>query len=83
MVSEERPLLPSTRDGAGHDTIYDRFTLHQKRWIVFVVSLAALLSSKQFAGTPHDTSQRRDTDVSISVRPSNIRALHPSDSQGF
>ncbi|KAJ8588628.1 MFS general substrate transporter [Rhizopogon salebrosus TDB-379] len=45
MVSEESPLLASTRDGAGHDAIYDRFTPDQKRWIVFVVSLAALLST--------------------------------------
>ncbi|OAX37340.1 MFS general substrate transporter [Rhizopogon vinicolor AM-OR11-026] len=42
MASEESPLL-ATRDGAALETIYDRFTPDQKRWIVFVVSLASLL----------------------------------------
>ncbi|KAJ8588637.1 MFS general substrate transporter [Rhizopogon salebrosus TDB-379] len=42
MASEESPLL-STGDGVAHKTIYDRFTPRQKRWIVFVVSLAGLL----------------------------------------
>ncbi|KAJ8588644.1 MFS general substrate transporter [Rhizopogon salebrosus TDB-379] len=42
MASEETPLL-TTPSGAAHETIYDRFTQHQKRWIVFVVSLAGLL----------------------------------------
>jgi hypothetical protein len=48
MASEESPLL-STGDGAAHKTIYDRFTPNQKRWIVFIVSLAGLLPSKQSA----------------------------------
>ncbi|KAJ8585735.1 MFS general substrate transporter [Rhizopogon salebrosus TDB-379] len=41
MASEETPLLTS-RDRAAHETIYDRFTPGQKRWIVLVVSFAGL-----------------------------------------
>jgi hypothetical protein len=48
MASEETPLLTS-RDRAAHETIYDRFTPGQKRWIVLVVSFAGLSPSKQFA----------------------------------
>jgi len=48
MSSEETPLLKN-RDGAAHETIYDRFAPDQKRWIVFVVSCAGLLPSKQLA----------------------------------
>ncbi|KIK36302.1 hypothetical protein CY34DRAFT_531693 [Suillus luteus UH-Slu-Lm8-n1] len=39
MVSEESPLLAST----GHPLIADRFTLHKKRWIMYVVSFAGIL----------------------------------------
>jgi len=47
MNSEETPLL-KTRHGAAHEAIYDRFTSHQKKWIVFAVSCVGLLPSKQF-----------------------------------
>ncbi|KAG0701555.1 major facilitator superfamily domain-containing protein [Suillus ampliporus] len=39
MVTEDSPLLTST----AHEAIYDKFKLKQKRWIVFLVSLAGLL----------------------------------------
>ncbi|OAX35759.1 MFS general substrate transporter [Rhizopogon vinicolor AM-OR11-026] len=42
MTSEESPLLTARNDSA-HKTIYNRFTLGQKNWILFVVSLAGLL----------------------------------------
>ncbi|OJA13087.1 hypothetical protein AZE42_09243 [Rhizopogon vesiculosus] len=42
MASKES-TLPTTPDGAAHETVYDRFTPGQKRWIVFVVSLASVL----------------------------------------
>ncbi|OAX33673.1 MFS general substrate transporter [Rhizopogon vinicolor AM-OR11-026] len=42
MASKES-TLPTTPDGAVHEIIYDRFTPGQKRWIVFVVSLASVL----------------------------------------
>ncbi|KAG1862677.1 major facilitator superfamily domain-containing protein [Suillus subluteus] len=38
-VTQQSPLLASTT----HEAIYDRFTPDQKRWIVFLVSLAGLL----------------------------------------
>jgi hypothetical protein len=59
MASEETPLLTTPSDAA-HDTIYDRFTPHQKRWIVFVVSLAGLLPSKPSVRT--QSLQIRNTD---------------------
>jgi hypothetical protein len=55
MASEERPLLASTRDGVAHESIYDRFTSDQKRWIVFIVSFAGLLPGKQSAGIRYTT----------------------------
>jgi hypothetical protein len=55
MASEERPLLPPTRDGVAHNSIYDRFTPDEKRWILFVVSFAGLLQSKQFARIQYTT----------------------------
>ncbi|OJA13091.1 hypothetical protein AZE42_09240 [Rhizopogon vesiculosus] len=42
MTSEESPLL-ANRDGVAPETMYDRFRPGQKRWIVFVVSLAGVL----------------------------------------
>jgi hypothetical protein len=57
MSSEETPLL-TTRDGATHDTIYGRFTQYQKKWIVFVVSLAGFLPSKQSTLQECDTDKR-------------------------
>jgi hypothetical protein len=77
MVSEESPLL-ETRDGVAHKTIYDRFTPEDKRWIVFVVSLAGSLPSKQSPNTLH----YRDAILisSSSIRFSVILALHSSDS---
>jgi len=47
MASEQTPLLTSSRDGTPHEAVYDRFTPDQKRWIVFLVSFAGLLPSKQ------------------------------------
>ena len=77
MVSEESPLL-ETRDDVAHETIYDRFTPGDKRWIVFVVALAGFLPSKQSPNTSHC----RDAILinSPSIRFSVILALHSSDS---
>jgi len=46
MTSEETPLLATCNGSMPDDTIYNRFTPGQKRWIVFVVSAAGLLPSK-------------------------------------
>jgi hypothetical protein len=61
MISEERPLLTSTSNGTAHESIYDRFTPAQKKWIVFVVSFAGLLPGKLYARihSRHDTDTRR------------------------
>ncbi|KAJ8588633.1 MFS general substrate transporter [Rhizopogon salebrosus TDB-379] len=73
MISEERPLLTSTSNGTTHESIYDRFTPAQKKWIVFVVSFAGLLPAfVQMTFVPSIPQIVRDLDsthaaVSLSV----------------
>ncbi|OJA13110.1 hypothetical protein AZE42_11620 [Rhizopogon vesiculosus] len=85
MVSEESPLLTSTRDGPAYESIYDRFSPDQKRWIVFVVSFAGLLpmfvsatfvpSIPQIAKDLHSTHAIVSLSVSLSIFASAVGAL--------
>ncbi|KAJ8588635.1 MFS general substrate transporter [Rhizopogon salebrosus TDB-379] len=85
MVSEERPLLASTRNGVAHESIYDRFTSDQKRWIVFVVSFVGLLpafvhatfvpSIPQIAKDLDSTHAAVSFSVSLSIFAEAIGAL--------
>ncbi|KAJ8582381.1 MFS general substrate transporter [Rhizopogon salebrosus TDB-379] len=84
MSSEETPLL-TTRDGATHDTIYGRFTQYQKKWIVFVVSLAGFLprfvqttfvpSIPQIAKDLNSTHTSVSLSVSLSIFATAVGAL--------
>ncbi|KAG2148787.1 major facilitator superfamily domain-containing protein [Suillus clintonianus] len=81
MVAEESPLLLST----AHETIYDRFAPHQKRWIVFLVSFAGLLpmfvsatfvpSIPQIAKDLNSTHAVVSLTVSLSIFASAVGAL--------
>ncbi|KIK37208.1 hypothetical protein CY34DRAFT_810557, partial [Suillus luteus UH-Slu-Lm8-n1] len=81
MVSEESPLLAS----AAHELIYDRFAPDQKRWIVFLVSIAGLLpmfvsstfvpSIPQIAKDLDSTHAIVSLTVSLSILASAIGAL--------
>jgi len=78
MASEESPLLKTRDNATAYETVYDRFTPHQKRWILFVVSCAGLLPSEQSASTGRAILMPM---LSISGRSSDTRAFHPSDGQ--
>ncbi|KAG2346691.1 MFS general substrate transporter [Suillus weaverae] len=81
MVSEDSLLLPSTT----HETIYDRFSPDQKRWIVFIVSFAGLLpmfvsatfvpSIPQIAKDLGSTHAVVSLTVSLSILASAVGAL--------
>ncbi|KAG2070054.1 MFS general substrate transporter [Suillus decipiens] len=81
MVSEESPLLATT----AHELIYDRFAPDQKRWILFLVSLAGFLptfvsstfvpSIPQIAKDLDSTHADVSLTVSLSILATAVGAL--------